>query len=909
MKKNFTIQETNELLHRMKLLMNYDTKKTLTENKKSLIIEAPQSFPTSPKYSTDEIKQVYQNNRIKSPDGKFSLYAPSNIIITDIFDTTADPSNWVANDGSKFTGSTGQLWNKELFQEFLNIPSVSSFEKENGDEMRAYITQKKGGDPKDKFNGYYFKGYYVYNSSGEGTKNVLYKGERPQTPYNWKTDDPKDNTGLVSVKISKDKPIEFGYQNFPKATTITYEISNNNTDRPLKIEKVEIYATSYQSDYLGQKNAQEWMDEVTDFEFTSKEIPPNYTGYVIVKVDMSRLINLKSLYEKVKNNRYYGGGSPSLIDDGNQFDYNLLITTSEGQLRCSVNKANLENRVEQHMRIAGEKFEQRLTPNLEITTPKGFSPFCYEDFLTELYEIITNPLDLSCAYSKEWDKYFLDESGKIISNKFPRPSTLPSSVQIAATKEESKTPSNNCRVQITNLINKYYDEKFPTGICPELKIKFKQELSTAKQKLKEFEESHQFEVTNFDMDGTSNGTVMEFVYNYLTDEQKDEYNKLKAMVSGTIQNYGYDNRNAFDYFIDEWLIWAQLGIATITTICTMGGAAPWLVGAATAADIIMNVSVGTYQLAKGDTKEAALSFFFACLPQIHKIYGKVANIFKAEELTVDVTKSLAEKISSLNEGLLNTPKQMEQFLASGFLTKEESLIFRKSMSLSENDFKNVFSNLENFAEKTSKVRKIPGIVKFGATIYTDFKVMKTIEDLHDKTVEFINQFCKNCIETEQEKRAAKTYMNNLSPNQQLIMRIYLEQIALNVSLSNEQKAVLSSDVIKGKKDFIIKEKAKLIEGYTVTTIPKEKAQQVRDEINKEIQEAIAGQKKKEKYITFTDKQTKKQINYTEDDFIKIINSSNPPIGTWFYNGNNEEVLKYYNDMEDSENGQNIKKTE
>ena len=159
MKKTYTIQETNEVLNRMKLLMGYDTKKTLSENKKTFIFEAGEStkdFPTSPKYSTEEIIQVYQNNKIKSPDGKFSLYAPSNIIITDIFDTTADPSNWVMTNGGKFTGSTGQLWSKELFQEFLNIPSVYSFEKENGDEMRAYWAQKKGGDPKDKFNGYYY---------------------------------------------------------------------------------------------------------------------------------------------------------------------------------------------------------------------------------------------------------------------------------------------------------------------------------------------------------------------------------------------------------------------------------------------------------------------------------------------------------------------------------------------------------------------------------------------------------------------------------------------------------------------------------------------------------------------------------------------------------------------------------
>lgn len=76
----------------MKLLMGYDTKKTLSENKKNFIFEAGEStksFPTSalgsdgkPKYSTDEIIQVYKNNKIKSPDGKFTYYAPSNIVIT-----------------------------------------------------------------------------------------------------------------------------------------------------------------------------------------------------------------------------------------------------------------------------------------------------------------------------------------------------------------------------------------------------------------------------------------------------------------------------------------------------------------------------------------------------------------------------------------------------------------------------------------------------------------------------------------------------------------------------------------------------------------------------------------------------------------------------------------------------------
>jgi hypothetical protein len=560
------------------------------------------------------------------------------------------------------------------------------------------------------------------------------------------------------------------------------------------------------------------------------------------------------------------------------------------------------------MRVTGDKFMQRLTPTLEIKTPKGFSPFCYEDFLSQLYEIITNPQDISCAFSPEFDKYFLDETGKILNKKYPRPATLPNTANIVAMK--NKTSSKTCRTQIQTLIKKYYDEKFPTGICPEFKIKFQQELEDAKKELEAFENAHQFEVGEYTLDGFKIGTTKKFVYDYLTDEQKEEYKKLSSSVQGTYEEYGYDTRNAFDIFIDEWLIWAQVGIGAITLICTMGGASPLLVGAATAADIIMNATVGTYQLAKGDTKEAALSFFFACLPQIHKIYGKVADIFKAEELSIQTTKNLAEKISKLSDEILSSPQKMEQYLASGLLTQEESLIFRKSIGLSKKDFTNIFTKLQESVKTASKV---PGVVRLGVTIYTDFKVIKTMQDLHDTAVKYINKHCENCIKTEEEKREMKTYLNNLSPSQQTIIRLYVDEIMISTILSDKEKAITTKEVLEGKKDWVIKNTAKIIEAYSVT-IPEDKLLACKKDLQEQIkqikaeQEKIKAEKEKnQKYVIFTDDKTKKDTNYTEEEFIKIMKSDSPPgdnwfdNGDWFYDGNNPEVLKYYNDMEDVEN--------
>jgi hypothetical protein len=569
-------------------------------------------------------------------------------------------------------------------------------------------------------------------------------------------------------------------------TNLTWSVINKGNS-PITIQKVDVIPSERTIRYFAvyNINASEFIKGVCKVTFTKESIKPNFQGYVIVNVNLLRMSEkIKMVHPKYMTPSLPKPKDPGAVDDGDEFDFNLLITTSAGQIKTSLRSGDysVESEVAKKQREVKEKILQRKTPNLGITTPEGFSPFSYEDFITELYDTISNRYSSqgqNCNYQSYYKKYI--SSDPILSKKYPQPSNLNKSENV-----------DFCDRKFKLLLEKYYSEKFPTGITPDDKEEFDKLYSQAKSELETFKKQHMVTRSREPFDEY-------FDENRLSPELQKKYKELVAKVKGVESEYGFDDRNSFDKWWEEYGIWAQVGVGILTLIASFGASSPAVAGfiastigsevaAVTTAlgaaerfsilaDFYMNASVGTYQLAKGDTKEAMLSFFFAALPKIHNLYSKIGKVFGKP--SVEVTKSLANKIGQVS---LSTRQDINAFIAT--LSKEEAKYFKSALKLSREDYETAFKLIQQDMEKTLKpvskgVKVAKGTGKFLGTASIDFTVIATAQELYEAAVNQINKYCKNCMTTEDEKKKAKTYLNKLSPNQIKNLGKFLNMIQEN----------------------------------------------------------------------------------------------------------------------------------
>ena len=591
-------------------------------------------------------------------------------------------------------------------------------------------------------------------------------------------------------------------------TNLTWSVINKGNS-PITIQKVDVIPSERTIRYFAvyNINASEFIKGVCKVTFTKESIKPNFQGYVIVNVNLLRMSEkIKMVHPKYMTPTLPKPKDPGAVDDGDEFDFNLLITTSAGQIKTSLRSGDysVESEVAKKQREVKEKILQRKTPNLGITAPEGFSPFSYEDFITELYDTISNRYSSqgqNCNYQSYYKKYI--SSDPILSKKYPQPSNLNKSENV-----------DFCNRKFKSLLEKYYSEKFPTGITPEDKEEFNKLYSQSKSELETFKKQNM-------------STRMREPFDEYFDESKlspslqKKYKELVKKVKGLKTEYGYDDRNWFDKWWEDYGIWVQVGIGALTLVVTLGASSPAVagfiastIGAEVAAvttalanverfsilaDFYMNASVGTYQLAKGDTKEAMLSFFFAALPKIHKLYSKIGKVFGTP--SVEVTKSLANKIGQVS---LSTRQDINAFIAT--LSKEEAKYFKSALKLSKEDYETAFKLVQEDMEKTLKpvskgVKVAKGTGKFLGTAAIDFTVIATAQELYEAAVNQINKYCKNCMTTEEEKREAKTYLNDLSPVQIKQMVGYIKKIQesqISEQAKGEKIQLLVSGYFKDK---------------------------------------------------------------------------------------------------------------
>jgi hypothetical protein len=577
-------------------------------------------------------------------------------------------------------------------------------------------------------------------------------------------------------------------------TNLTWNVINRG-GTPITIQSVEITPSERTIKYFAvyNINATEFIKGVCKTNFTKGPIKPNFQGYVIVNVNLLRISEkIKMVHPKYMNPTLSKPKDPGAIDDGDEFDFNLRITTSAGQITTSLRSGSfsVETEVAKKQREVKEKVLKRKTPNLGITTPEGFSPFSYEEFITELETLSKKGCNTLKEYGQNIDN--------IKSGKGPlKPNDFLSS---SGANFQQKT-IQFCKNEYFKIFEKYYSEKFPTGITPDDKEEFDKLYSQSKSELETFKKQHMVTRMREPYDEY-------FDENRLSPELQKKYKGLVKKVKGLETEYGYDDRNWFDKWWEDYGIWAQVGVGVLTLIATMGASSPAVAGfiagtigteaaAVTAAlstverfsilaDFYMNASVGTYQLSKGETKEAMLSFFFAALPKIHTLYSKIGKVFGVP--SVEVTKSLANKISQVT---LKSRDDINAFIAT--LSKDEASYFKKALKLNKNDYETAFKLVQQDMEKILKpvskgVKVAKGTGKFVGTAAIDFTLILTAQELYEASVKQINKYCENCMTTEEEKREAKTYLNGLSPKE-------LENLGEFLNMIQEKERI---EEIKGK---------------------------------------------------------------------------------------------------------------
>jgi len=566
-------------------------------------------------------------------------------------------------------------------------------------------------------------------------------------------------------------------------TKLTWNITNKDPKKVLKIEKVEITPPPKETskDWNCANSPNCTQKRVYVSSYTEEGIKPGWKGVV----NLGIFFGFDDYYSESGAQKY--------------FNFGLTITTSEGQIKTTLRGGEfyMESRVAQKQRQVKEKVIQRKTPNLGVNVPEGFSPFSYDEFITELYDTISNRYSSqgqNCNYQSYYKKYIA--SDPVLSKKYPQPKNI-----------NNSEDNEFCNTRFKSLLEKYYNEKFPTGVTPEDKEEFDKSHSQAKSELDIFKKQH--------MSTTMRGPQV-FDESKLSPELQKKYKELVKNVKSIESEFGYDDRNWFDKFWEEYGIWVQVGVGVLSMIASLGASSPAvalliaetigveavavtsaLVAAerfSILADFYMNATVGTYQLAKGDTKEAMLSFFFAALPKIHKLYSKIGNLFGTP--SVDIAKSLANKIGQVS---LRNHVDINAFLAT--ISKEEAIYFKKALKLNKDDWKKIWELVDADMKKslqipiTQKIVKVAkGTGKFLGTAVLDFSLIATSQELYEASVKQINNYCKNCMTTEEEKRKAKTYLNKLSPNQIKNLESFLNMIQLSEMAESEKGKVMQGAV-------------------------------------------------------------------------------------------------------------------
>lgn len=365
----------------------------------------------------------------------------------------------------------------------------------------------------------------------------------------------------------------------------------------------------------------------------------------------------------------------------------LTINTTIGKTTIKVNCDYSESQKKQ-IQTTKDYYNGLSIPGRK-KVPKGYSPFNYDEFLQKL-----NKLTQTCPnLKKTYDK--LNEQSVVGAANYgdTRSSFNPND-------EEKKVFA--CNSEYKKLQSEYYNEKFPKGVTKEDLVDFNREKKGIDGEILSFEKSHMVMRNREPYD-------MHFSESSLSPSDKQKYQELVNKKEQIYTNYGYDQRGSFDKFMDSgWGQLAQFGaIAVLAIAGFVTEGATW----AMAADLLLNMGLGTYYVSRGNVREGLIWFCFAGMGKLHGLYNYLSSSIGrtiSRETLKSVSKSIASKLVGVS---LDSQVALNSFMY-GVLNRNERIVFRGMLDTLKKNPKVVEQSLEDFAKEIAKGRNVYRDISF-----------------------------------------------------------------------------------------------------------------------------------------------------------------------------------------------------
>ena len=536
-------------------------------------------------------------------------------------------------------------------------------------------------------------GYSLNETLSENIQNILVEQPTGGKPLMNNPIVQRDNT-VVNTPIIPRKPItkptpRKTYQQ-TKSLTVSGPYTKNNL--PYLNKKIIVNKGSIGEAYYILKNNSNKEVKITSISSTSQEgkivpvfspksIAPNKSTKIYITIyDEVRknTVDNKPAYGVVQRDNTYVKQfikTPSQQPSSKETSSTLTIRTNIGNLSFKINFDYSESLKQQLKAI--ENFNKGLSIPGGKKVEGGFSPFEYDEYLAKVKLLAQRCPNIKSRIIEQPD------------SKFDRMWDTPQ-------RREEINKISKCNEEYKNLRSQYVNEKFPKGITREDLVDFKKEKNEIEKQIKKFEQSHMVMSMREPYD-------MKFDQSSLSPSDKQKYQQLLKMRDSTFSKYGYDQRNSFDKFMDSgWGQLAQfgaLGLLVIAGFFTEG--ATWV----TAADLLLNLGLGSYYTARGNVREGLIWFIFAGMGQLHGIYNYLSSSVGrklAGQSLESVSKSIANKLVGVN---LNSQAALNSFMY-GVLNKQERIVFRSLLDTLKKNPKVVENSLEGFAKEIAKGRNV-----------------------------------------------------------------------------------------------------------------------------------------------------------------------------------------------------------
>lgn len=602
---------------------------------------------------------------------------------------------------------------------------------------------------------------------------------------------------------------------------------------------------------------------------------------------------------------------------------NFTIKTDKGDIPVYVNASY--SKEQELLHNLTEKYKQRITPKYNHV-PKYFSVYEYDDFIKQLEKIPCyknygffkknsddaamgedpmTPNQMEEAFINSKKRSYVSSRGGLKTSPVRGAQVYNDGGAYSPNDREPLTDGEKfCISSYKKLYETYRDEHFPNGITQDEKKIF----YDLKSKL-DIEKSR----------GTlEKGALLPSLRGPGSSEWKTQITTTKELEA-LFGEYGYDARTSFDRFMDSGLGQvAQMGafvVLALSGFITEG--ATWAV----AAELLLNLGLGTYYTARGNTREALVWFIFAGLGRFHNLYKLVeegVSKYALGESVEVISSRIASKLSNVS---LSTAEELKTFMYSN-LSRNERAVFRETLKQSSKDGGTLLiKELETFSEEIAKGRNVwkemswadaaklrPATAKFAKNTIIDMAItIPLVQELYDKLkTEFKkrglditwgekdNELLEKLAETQSESE-----LRNIFSNYQKVLEglsepaqaYYVDELnKLNKSRIEEVRNMSKANVVQEKKELEIK----LVDETKKNPELTKKYYEHGSPENIKKWEALS------KEIPYTGWNIKNGIkkDLTDYQFLKILKNKNyDENDIFFYSGNNSEILKIYNSDE------------